>query len=254
MKTVLFIAHPVILFALACAWAWCLADALRNHRAWSWVVAMILTGPLGAAAYVVNFHAPGAPQGGRLERVLGDSIRLRGLYADARDRDLIPTWKEIATIHIRRQEWRPALDALRRVNERAPEDLRAHLQAGHVMTELGHPREALEHLEYVESVDPRYAWGDLLIAKARALDRLGDEGSAFAALEEYAREYSTPEGLVMYARGLVARGRVDEARAALKRTLDHAGALDAKAVAEHAFWLRVAKAELRALDEEANRT
>jgi tetratricopeptide (TPR) repeat protein len=248
MNTLLYLGYPVLLLALAGAWIAALVDALRRHRPWIWVVTVLLLGPLGALFYLLNFRIAGNGRRGWVEHRFGGRAQLRRLAREAADKDLPVLWRDLGDHHLRFDEFPQAVTALKRALELAPEDLRSQFLAGVALLHAGKPELALAHLEYVEDHDPRYAWGDLLVKKARAQAAAGNEDAAFDTLARLDREFNRPEGVVCFARMLVRRGQHDKAREALRRVLDHAGEVDPVLRAEHEQWLREARRELRRLD------
>lgn len=241
------LARPLLLLACACAWVWCISDALRSHRPWKWVLAVVLFPPAAIPAYLLNFKFFGGNDEGRIDGQVRLMRRLRELQAEIAVRDVPALRIETAEILMRLERWQEALDALRPALDSDPEDLRAQYAAGIAWQNLGRPREAAVHLEYVVDQEPRHMRGQARLAYANALKDMGEDARAFEQYEIVARDYSLPEAVVRHARLLAERGKTDEARRALTAMLGNVGELDAETRRTSRKWIRAAAEDRKRL-------
>jgi len=243
------ILRPLILMACACAWVWCLVDALRNHRPWNWVLLVVLLPPVAIPAYLLNFKMFGGNDEGRVDGQVKLMRRLRELQAEVGVRDVPALRIEMAEILMRLERWQEAIDALRPALDSDPEDLRAQYAAGIAWQKLGRPLEAAMHLEYVVDQEPKHVRGEARLAYGNALKDLGEDARAFEQYEAAARDHSLPEAVVRHARILAERGKTDDARRVLTVMLSHVGDLDPETLRKSRKWIREAAEDRKRLGE-----
>lgn len=245
MADFLDLAQPLILMVILAVWVYCIVDALRNHRPWAWVIALVALPVLSAPFYLLNFKLFGSAEGGRLDVMLGDSRRLRELKEEARVRDVAGVHREIADIYFRRGNYDMALEALKRVLDLDPEDLRSQYQAGASMVATGRAAEAIPHLEYVVEEEPRYGYGEARLVLANAYMALRDQDRAFEEYSRLVESHNLPEAVVKHARLLRARGDEETARRELKEMLNSVTALPKDRLEAYRPWIRQAADDLR---------
>lgn len=249
MEYVLLILQPIVLLVLFGIWAWCIADALREHRPWIWVIVLALVPILPVPFYLLNFKLFGARADGRLDGYLKEERELRDLRRDAEERDLPIAHRQLAEALLRRGQPEEALRSLGRVLDLDAEDVSAQYLAGVALLAVGQPAKALEHLEYVVEQDPGYRRGDGRLSLAYALQGVGENTRARQEIAAAAESYLLPEAIVRHARFLRDEGQHDRARTILAELLARAEEIDPLEIRRHRPWLRQATEELAALQQ-----
>lgn len=239
--------RPLILIACAGAWVWCIADALRNHRPWNWVLAVLVLPPVAIPAYLLNFKFFGGNDEGRVDGQVRLMRRLRELQEELRLRDVPALRIEMAEVLMRLERWQEALAALQPAIDHDPEDIRAQYLAGQCWLRLARAREAAVHLEYVVDQEPRHARGEARLALGNALEALGEAARAHEQFEAVARDFNLPEAVVRHARAMSGKGRHDEARRLLTVMLQHVGELDPETARRSRKWIRAGAEDLKKL-------
>jgi len=242
-----YLAQPLLIAVLFGVWVYCLADALRTHRSWWWVLFLTFIPVVSSPVYLLNFKMGPGTHRGWLDAALADSRELRQLLSDGPDGHLPSVNLRIAEVHRRRGDHVQALERLKRLLDDDPEDLRAQFMAGSSFLAIGEPRRALPHLEYVVEEDSRYAGGEARLLLGRAHEEIGDAGLAFSQYERAARESRHPEAMVRYALALSEGGDPSEADRELALAIDLIRSMPAGQRAPFRSWARVAARERKRL-------
>ena len=93
-----------------------------------------------------------------------------------RNEDLAPAWRGLAEVELKKQRWRRAFAALKRVTEIEPDDVEAHEKISELMFLGGNVEEALEYNNRAYELKPDRA--RTLTLRALILFRLGDVDAA----------------------------------------------------------------------------
>ncbi|MDK2970378.1 MAG: hypothetical protein PWP23_133 [Candidatus Sumerlaeota bacterium] len=248
MNDFLTILQPLVLIALFGAWVYCLVDALRQHRAWPWIIVLLFVPVLPVPFYLLNFKLFGAQEGGRLDSTLRTRNGLRALQEKVAENGTAGAHLRLAGAYLRAEDPMKALQSLGQVLEMDAENLQAQYLAGLALLTLGNAERALTHLEFVVSKDPGYQWGEARLAYADALALTGDPEQCLRELESIAGQYLLPEAIVRHARHLIDCGDHDRAREALRDMLSRVKEMNPEDVKRHKMWIRRGAEDLNQLD------
>jgi len=181
----------------------------------------------------------------RMDAGLARSRRIRQLQQLSKVQDTAGLHLELGELLHDKGDYQGAARALQRALDIAPELLRAHYFAGRALLEMGKAEGAVAHLEYVTGEDPRYLYGEGLIALGRAYEAAGRGDDAFAAYERALGVTSIAEAVYRHAMMLRARGDEGRARENLERLVRESSAVPHFKPVRDRPWIRAAKRALR---------
>lgn len=186
-------------------------------------------------------------------RSLGDTMnsrrsfrrQLEAAMLNPRDAD---AHYQLGLIYQQRRQLDEAVASFRRAIEIYPQEADAQLQLGRVLRSQGKSAEALPHFEASVKADSNVSrqegWRDL----GAALAELGQVDRALPMLERYINHRSyDPEGLFAYAMALKKVGRTEEARDALRQTVEAVQTAPQYRRGQLRQWASQAKSELKGL-------
>jgi hypothetical protein len=183
-----------------------------------WFFVIIFLGPLGAIAYlVVNVVMPLAGAGGagiegRATSIFAERRRIRELEIKIEENNLPIHCAELGEIFYRRGEYERAEPLLRRAAEKLDYEPQPTFYLALTLEKRQKPQEAAALLAPIVQKDPRYKFGEALLAYARDLAAAGRAAEAKAAFEQVNAQSTLPEARVRYGLLLAETGDLAGAR------------------------------------------
>jgi len=254
MSTLLFFITPLIGIAMAAIWVYCIQDALRSHRPWTWVLIVLFFPVVSAPLYILNFKTTGRAEEGRIDKVVKNSAKLAELKKELEERDVPGVRRQIAEIYFERENYVEALKNLGPVIEHNPEDIRSQFQAGVSLLNIGREGQALDHLEYVLDNDPKYQYGAPRTAYGDVLAKVGMKDEAAEQYRLTLRDFNHPEAAVKFATLLRDRNEQEEARQLLRDTLQRVQDVPREFLPGQRPWIKRAAELLRQLDNQESKS
>lgn len=228
------------LFAL-----WMLVDALRRGE-WLWALFIFLFAPLNAPLYffLVYRAAAGPVRGFELP-----GVRTRERIQELQDRihhlDNARDHADLGDVYFQQGKLALAEASYRAALTREPDDLDTRAHLGQCLLRQGRTTEALPWLEQVCGVEPDHDFGHTLMALAETYAVLGRVEEARAAWLRVLEHHTYARARVQLAELCWRQGEVDRARAELREVLNddaHAPAFQRKR--EH-VWVAKARSLLK---------
>ncbi len=222
-------------------------DAIRHRRGWLWVWLAVFLPVVGPAIYLVNFYLMDSMGWRRIAVAMQRDRRLKELRNLAKIQDTAALHLEMGELFFDRKEYRQAVESLKRALDIDPELMRAHYFAGRSLLQLDRPDGAIAHLEYVTDSDPRYLYGEAMLALARAYQSAGRGDEAFATCERALETTGIAEAVCLHAGMLAERGERERAREQLERLVREASAFPHFKPSRDRKWIAEAKKALKSL-------
>lgn len=212
---------PITLILFLAGWMWALADTLRNERSHGWLIFLLVLPPIAIFVYALNFLLLGDERYGvgayvnqqRNQRRIGELREL--LKTD----DIRANREELVQALMKAQRWEEALEELKPLLDRDPEDVDLQYRTARCLTALGKDEAALPHLDYIFEESPGWKGWEASLEYAAALERLQRFPDALAVYDRVSQSLSIPEVVVRRARVLAKLDRKSEAIEDLEKVI-----------------------------------
>lgn len=219
----------------------------RPEGYWFWII--LFFGPLGAVIYffaVVLSDSPGAV-GDKLSATMRERKQVRRLKAKVDSGQALPyDYSELGEIQFKLKKFEDAVSNLTAAVEKSPENHEARYFLGLALERLGRYEQGGRQLEPIVLKDPKYKFGDALLALARCYHGAGEDQAAIAAYKKVLSQSDFAEARYNLAELLIARGDKDEAKRHLEDLIKEAAIADLPSYQsrQEKKWVKKAKARL----------
>jgi hypothetical protein len=205
-------------------WLFCVIDTLRRQQSYLWILLLIFLPPLGTILYLVNFYILEWAGWRRMDTLWKEYSRRKELEREIQVNDIPGHRMELAQIYLNEDRYEDCLRTLKPALDEDPENLRSQFIAGKALVELGRPREAIAHLEYVIEQEPQYDFGEALLVLAVAYEHTGAPDRALEVYRKVLEKSRLTEAIVRYAYLLADTGHPDQARQEVEMLLRESAA------------------------------
>ncbi len=222
-------------------------DCIRRQRSWLWILLAFFLPVAGPAVYFFYFYVMDSQAWRRTGAGLQRNRRLKELHNLSKIQDTAALHLEMGELYYDKGEYLPAVEALKRALDIDAELVRAHYFAGRALLQLKRADGAIAHLEYVTEEDPRYLYGEAMLALAQAYEAANRRDEAFQACGKAVGMTNIAEAVYRHAMMLVERGEKNEAKTQLKRLVHEASAFPHFKPSRDRKWIGEAKKALKSL-------
>ena len=225
--------------------AWALVDCIRMQNGIYWILAILFFQPFGPIAYFVIHLLPTLETGRRWDSLWAGQRRIAQLKAQIHNMDLPHHWAKLGDEYRNARKWADAIHCYEEALIREPGNEEARYGLGLSQLAMGAFQQAADRLWAIAEKNPRYDYGQAMMAVARAWRGLGQRERALWAYERVLENYTYSETQFEYAELLHEMGRKAEAIAIMKRIVADAKVASGFARARERRWGRRARLFLR---------
>ncbi|MCA8987066.1 MAG: tetratricopeptide repeat protein [Planctomycetaceae bacterium] len=238
----LYLASAVITVAM-------LIDCMRHEAEKGiWVLVMLLLPPLGAVAYFFARFLPRASHsanGMTGKRISRQDLRRLEIAAEQIGNSY--QWVQLGEAQLQRRNISGAEDSFRKAIERDEKNLPAWWGLSECLEKQKQWQEALDCYNFILEQDPDYKFGDVSLARGRALMELGEYAAALTHFQRHVSRWRQPEGLYRLAVCLQYNGDSLQAAETLRSLLMDLEAGPQSIARKNSAWRKRARGMLREL-------
>ncbi len=237
-------------------WLWTIAywiptvvaavDYFRRRPDWYWLFIIFFFGPLGAVVYLVAVVLPRSGVEESVTITLTERRRKRQLENRVKTDPLPGHLAELGELNYKDGKFKPAVELLTKAIESGIDHDEARYFLGRSYEKLGDYENAMEHLIKVVRKDPRFKFGEAMMALGRACEATGRRQDAEAAYRRVLDYNTYAQARYRLAMILDADGKKDETRSLMQKIVDESVDEPRFAKNKEGPYISKAKAWLRA--------
>lgn len=222
-----------------------LVDYFRRRPDWYWLPVIIFFGPLGPVIYLVVVVLPASG----VEEAVSMSFRERRRKGElerlAASEPLPGRLAELGELYFKEGDHAKAITALNHAIEEGIDHDEARYYLGRSYEGAGQPEEAIRHLVKVVRKDPKYKFGEALLALGRVCEASGQTKDAEAAYRQVLGAHTYAEPRLRLAKLLEKDDKIDQAGELMREIVEnqrdqprHVRRRDGHFVAQAKTWLK----------------
>jgi hypothetical protein len=221
-------------------------DYFRRRPDWYWLFIIFFFGPLGAVVYLVVVVLPKSGFEESVAMSLGDRRRKRELEHRVKTDPLPGHLAELGELNYKDGKYVLAIERLTKAIESGIDHEDARYFLGRSYEKEGDYENAIEHLVKVVRKDPRYKFGEAMMALGRSCEATGRKADAVAAYRRILENNTYAQARYRLALLIIEDGKLDEVRTLMRKIVDESFDQPGFAKRKEGQYVSKAKAWLRA--------